>query len=82
MKEDKYAKCICEIFWKIFCPIYEALYMTVLRCCVGVPLRGKKKGGRKLSETSVFEFSTKVFMNLWFEKLMKEKVIFILTRNV
>ena len=84
MKEDKYTKSlaknqVCVIF--DMQDIRENVLPEFIKLCMEMPywcpFEGRKYGGQKPTETSVFELSNKS-VNLLLEELTKIKVIFIL----
>ena len=88
MKEDKYTKRLAknQVYGivhmrdsrKNVLPKFIKLYMEAPCLC---PFQGHKYGRRKLTETSVFEF-TYLCVNSSIEKLIKIEGIFILRQGV
>ena len=88
MKEDKYTKNlaknqVCVIF--DMQDIRENVLPEFIKLCMEMPywclFEGRKYGGQKPTETSVFELSNKS-VNLLLEELTKIKVIFILRQRM
>ena len=79
MKEDKYTKSLAKN------QVYGIVHMRDIKLCMEAPclcpFHGHKYGRRKLTETSVFEFSY-LCVNSSLEELIKIKVIFILRQGM
>ena len=62
----------CEILGKMFYQTYKALYEDAML----VSLEGKKYGGRKITETPVFEFLYKSLNSAPEELITMEVILF------